>query len=82
MGTAGTIRIACLIRNADGPGAGQMSIAYLISNADGSAGNDKLSLYNASVIMALVQTYYYAAMRIQRYGDMTIEAYNGSVMKW
>lgn len=55
-------------------------IAYLIRNADGRPGNDKLSLYNASVMMTLVRLYYYAAMRIQQYGDMTIETYNGSVM--
>jgi hypothetical protein len=62
--------------------AGMIRMSYMISNADGSAGSDKLSLYNASVMMVLVQLYYYAAMRIQRYGDMTIEAYHGRVMKW
>ena len=69
-----------MIRNAYRPRAEYIRIAYLIRNADERPENDKLSLYNASVMMTLVRLYYYVAMRIQRYGDMTIEAYNGSVM--
>ena len=49
-----------------------ISIAYLIRNADGRPGNDKPSLYNASVMMTLVRLYYYAAIRICGYNDMMI----------
>jgi hypothetical protein len=50
-------------------------LAYMISAAYGSAPIDKLSLYNGSVMTLLVQEYYYAAMRIQRYHDMRLCRY-------
>jgi hypothetical protein len=49
--------------------------AYMISPAYGLVSNDKVGLYNGSVMMLTVQEYYYAAMRIQRYHDMRLCRY-------
>lgn len=61
-----------MISNAYQPRAEQIRIAYLIRDADEGPENDKLSLYNASVMMTLVRLYYYAAMWDASYNDMMI----------
>ena len=52
----------------------------MISNAYGTAGNDKLSLYNGIMIMAIVRLYYHAPMPICAYHHIVISRYHSMLI--